>query len=145
MKFLRQLLGITKLGEEKNQCIKEKTGAQNIVKEIKHYQKKWLQHVQRMDTNRIPKQELQYRPKGRRDIGRPTKRCKAERFTKIDSSQNERKRQLTGNPKLKNLLKKPANALRFMNVSLLHSNQRHVSATHVVIFRVMGTIIQIQL
>ena len=31
-------------------------GAQNIVKEIKQYQKKWLQHVQRMDTNRIPKQ-----------------------------------------------------------------------------------------
>ena len=24
-------------------------GAQNIVKEIKQYQKKWLQHVQRMD------------------------------------------------------------------------------------------------
>jgi len=34
-KFLRHLLGITKLDKEKNQCIKEKTGAQNIVKEIK--------------------------------------------------------------------------------------------------------------
>jgi len=38
----------------KNQCIRGKTGAQNIVKEIKHYQEKWLQHLQRMDTNRIP-------------------------------------------------------------------------------------------
>ena len=63
MKFLRHLLGITKLDKEKNQCIMEKTGAQTIVKEIKQYQKKWLQHVQRMDTNRIPKQELRYRPK----------------------------------------------------------------------------------
>jgi hypothetical protein len=35
MKFLRHLLGITKLD-------KEKTGAQNIVKEIKQYQEKWL-------------------------------------------------------------------------------------------------------
>jgi hypothetical protein len=35
MKFLRHLLGITKLDKEKNQSIKEKTGAQNIVKEIK--------------------------------------------------------------------------------------------------------------
>ena len=69
MKFLRHLLGITKLDKEKNQCIREKTGAQNIVKEIKQYQKKWLQHVQRMDTNRIPKQSLQYQPKGRRNIG----------------------------------------------------------------------------
>ena len=50
------------------------TGAQNIVKEIKQYQETWLQHVQRMDTNRIPKQALQYKPKGRRNIGRPRKR-----------------------------------------------------------------------
>ena len=63
MKFLRHLLGITKLDKEKNQCTGEKTGAQNVVQEIKQYQKKWLQHVQRMDTNRIPKQALQYRPK----------------------------------------------------------------------------------
>ena len=57
-----------------NQCIKEKTGAQNIVKEIKQYQKKWLQHAQRMDTNRLPRQALKYRPEGRRNIGRPKKR-----------------------------------------------------------------------
>ena len=44
-------------------------GAQNIVKEIKQYQEKWLQHVQRMDTNRLPEQALQYKPKGRRKIG----------------------------------------------------------------------------
>ena len=75
MKFLRHLLGIIKLDKEKNQCIRQKkTGAQNIVKEIKQYHKKWLQHVQRMDTNRLPKQALQYKPKGRRNIGRPRKR-----------------------------------------------------------------------
>ena len=45
MKFLRHLLGITKVDKEKNQCIRQKTGAQNIVKEIKQYQKKWLQIV----------------------------------------------------------------------------------------------------
>jgi len=56
MKFLRNFLGITKLDQEKNQCIREKTGAQNTVEEIKQYQKKWLQHLLRMDTNRIPKQ-----------------------------------------------------------------------------------------
>ena len=69
MKFLRHLLRITKLDKEKNQCIREKTGAQNILKEIKQYQEKWLQHIQRMDTNRIPKQALQYKPKGRRHTG----------------------------------------------------------------------------
>ena len=74
MKFFRHLLGITKFDKEKNQCTREKTGAQNIVEEIKQYQKKWLQHVQKIDTNRIPKQALTYRSKGRRDIGRPKKR-----------------------------------------------------------------------
>jgi hypothetical protein len=38
MKFLRQLLEITKQGKEKNQCIRGKTRAENIVKEIKQYQ-----------------------------------------------------------------------------------------------------------
>jgi hypothetical protein len=68
------LLGIIKLDKEKKQYIREKSGVQNIVKEIKQYQKKWLQHVLRMDRNRIPKQALQYRPTGRRNIGRPRKR-----------------------------------------------------------------------
>ena len=44
-----------------------------MVKEIKQYQKRWLQHIQ-MDKNRIPKQALQYKPKGRRNIGQPRNR-----------------------------------------------------------------------
>ena len=75
MKFLRHLLRITKLDKEKNHCIREKTGAEKIVKEIKQYQEKWLQHIQRMDTKRIPKQ---YKPKRRRHIGRPRKRWRHE-------------------------------------------------------------------
>ena len=77
MKFLKHLLGITKLDKEKNQCIREKTSAQNIVKEIRQYQKKWLQHVQRMDTNRITKQnDIDQKDEGtwdnRRRDGGPT-------------------------------------------------------------------------
>ena len=59
MKFLRHLLGITKLDKEKNQSIRKITKAQNIVKEIKQHQQMWLQHVQRMGTDRLPKW-LQY-------------------------------------------------------------------------------------
>jgi len=47
MKFLRHLLGITKLDNERINILKRKTGAQNIAKEIKQYQKKWLQHVEK--------------------------------------------------------------------------------------------------
>jgi len=73
MKFLRHLLGITKLDKEKDQCIRKKTGAQNIVEEIKQYQKKWLQHVQRMEKNRIPKKK--------KSITIYTKRTKEHRTT----------------------------------------------------------------
>jgi len=41
---------------------------------VLRYRENWLQHVQRMDTNRIPKQALQYKSKGRRNIERPRKR-----------------------------------------------------------------------
>ena len=74
MKFLRHLLGITKLDKERNQCIRGKMGPQNVAKQLKQYQKKWLQHVQRMDIIRLPRQALKYRPEGRRSIGRPKKR-----------------------------------------------------------------------
>jgi hypothetical protein len=63
MKFLRYLLGIIKLDRERNQSVREKLGVQNIVLEIKQYQREWLQHVERMDTDRIPKQALKYWPK----------------------------------------------------------------------------------
>ena len=62
-----ETMGISKLDKEKNQRIREKKGAENIVKEIKQYQKKWLQHVQRMEINRLAKQAIQYKPKGRRN------------------------------------------------------------------------------
>ena len=74
MKVLRHLLRITKLDKEKNQCIRQKKGSTEHSKGNKTVPEKWLQHVQRMDTHRLPKQALQYKPKGRRNIGRPRKR-----------------------------------------------------------------------
>jgi hypothetical protein len=45
----------------------------------------------------------------------------------------------------KNCLTIPTNTLGWMNVILLHSNQRHVSAIDVAIFRVLRTRTQIHL
>jgi chorismate mutase len=58
MKFLRHLLGITVLDRERNQSVREKLGERNTVLEIKQYQREWLQHVERMDTDRTHKQAL---------------------------------------------------------------------------------------
>jgi len=79
---------ITKLDKGRNRCIEEKMGAQNTVKEIKQYQEKWLQHAQRMDTNRLPKQALQYKPKGRRNEGRLRKRWRDQLHLEDQGSGN---------------------------------------------------------
>jgi hypothetical protein len=42
------------------------------------------------------------------------------------------------------ILKRPTNALGFVNVILLHINHRHVSATRVAIFRVVRIRMQLQ-
>jgi hypothetical protein len=39
-----------------------------------NYRKKWIEHLDRMPDERIPKQILKYKPKGRWDQGRPWKR-----------------------------------------------------------------------
>jgi len=66
MEFLRRLVGINKLDGEINQSVREKLVVQNSVREVGHCQHNWLQNLHRMDTNRIPKQVLQYKPNGGR-------------------------------------------------------------------------------
>jgi hypothetical protein len=75
MKILRHLLEITKLDRERNQSVREKLGMHKTVLEIKLPTER-LQHVERMDTDRLPKQALKYGPKGKRKLGRLRKRWK---------------------------------------------------------------------
>ena len=104
MKILRHLLRITKLDKRKNRCIRQKKngstehskGNKTVPGKVAttcrgwtqtDYQK-WLQHVQRMDTNRLPKQALQYKPKGRRNIGRPKKRWRDQLHLEDQGTRN---------------------------------------------------------
>ena len=38
------------------------------------YKQNWIIHLERMDDKRLPKHALNYKPRGRRDRGRPRKR-----------------------------------------------------------------------
>jgi hypothetical protein len=44
---------------------------QNIVLEIQQYEGKWLQHCEKMDTNRIPKEALKDKQKREKKHGKP--------------------------------------------------------------------------
>jgi hypothetical protein len=54
MKFLRPLLGLTRLDKKRNTEIREQLNVINIVQEIEDY-KKWFELVERMQDNRLPK------------------------------------------------------------------------------------------
>jgi hypothetical protein len=45
-----------------------------ITEFIYQSRKNWKEHVDRMSSNRIPKMILKYQQKGKRNLGRPSKR-----------------------------------------------------------------------
>jgi len=73
MRFLRSVTGYTRLDKIKSEVIRKEleiSGIQDV--RLKHKQN-WIKHIERMDT-RLPKHALNYKPRGRRDRGRPRKR-----------------------------------------------------------------------
>jgi hypothetical protein len=74
MRFLRSVAGYRLIDHRRNEDIREELQIIDINSRIKDYQIKWLQHLERMEQNRIPKLLLYYKPKGIRDQGRPCRR-----------------------------------------------------------------------
>ena len=68
------LLGITKLDKEKNQCIRQKKNWSTEHSKGNKTVPGKVATTCTEDGHRLPKQALQYKPKGRRNIGRPRKR-----------------------------------------------------------------------
>jgi hypothetical protein len=59
-------------------CNKDKRAELNIYsinEKITDYQNRWKDHINRMEDHRLLKQIRKYKPKGKRDVGRPMKRC----------------------------------------------------------------------
>lgn len=74
MDYWRRSAGKSRLERIRNERIREVMGIKHtIVEDIKIKQLKWYGHVQRMSTERLPKQILQWTPTGRRRRGRPRK------------------------------------------------------------------------
>jgi hypothetical protein len=73
MKYLRRTAGYTLLDHKSNEEILE-LHVTPLEDRLCTYRHKWFQHVHRMEDNRLPKQLVNYHPKGRRRPGRPRKR-----------------------------------------------------------------------
>jgi len=77
MRFVRCVKGHRRLDKIRREVIRKEleiSGIQDVESKHKH---NWINHFERMDNTRLPKHALNYKPRGRRDRGRPKKRWKS--------------------------------------------------------------------
>jgi len=74
MRFLRSVTGYTRLDKIRSEDIRQELEISGIQDVRLKYKQNWNNHLERMDNSRLPKHALNYKPRGRRDRGRPRKR-----------------------------------------------------------------------
>ena len=74
MRFLRSVMGYTRLDKIRSEVIRKELEISGIKDVRLKYKQHWTNHLERMDNTRLPKHALNYKPRGRRDRGRPRKR-----------------------------------------------------------------------
>ncbi|PSN38643.1 hypothetical protein C0J52_24617 [Blattella germanica] len=72
--FRRRTIGFAKLDHIRNEDIRLELNRYALNRKINKYCRNWLIDIQRMDVKRLPKLIYNYKPIGRRDVGRPFKR-----------------------------------------------------------------------
>jgi hypothetical protein len=71
MRFLRSVNGYTRLDTITSEVIRKKLEISGIVDVRSKYKQNWINHLERMDNTGLPKYVLNYKPRGRRECGRP--------------------------------------------------------------------------
>jgi len=74
MRFLRSVKGYTRLDKIRSEVIRKELKISGIQDVKSKYKYNWINHLERMYNTRLPKHALNYKPRGRRDRGRPRKR-----------------------------------------------------------------------
>jgi len=73
MRFLRSVKGYTRLDNIRSEVIRKELEISGIQGVRSKHKQNWINHLERMDNTRLPKHVLNYKPRGRRDRGRPRK------------------------------------------------------------------------
>jgi len=74
MRFPRSVTGYTRLEKIRSEDIRQELEISGIQDVRLKYKRNWINQFERMDNTRLPKYALNYKPRGRRDRGRPRKR-----------------------------------------------------------------------
>jgi len=71
---MRRTAGYTRTDYRTNTQIAKELKITPVLEKLLEYKRKWIQHVNRMPRNRLPRIMKHYSPTGRRNRGRPLKR-----------------------------------------------------------------------
>ena len=74
MRFVRSVMGYTRLDKIRSEVIRKELEISGIQDVRLKYKQNWINHLERTDNTRLQKHALNYKPRGRRDRGRPRKR-----------------------------------------------------------------------
>jgi len=74
MKYMRRTAGYTLTDYKTNAQIAKVLKITQILEKLLEYKRSWIQHVNRMPRNRLPRVMKHYSPTGRRNHRRPLKR-----------------------------------------------------------------------
>jgi len=74
MKYMRRTAGYTLADYKTNEQIAKDLKIIRTLDNLLEYKRSWIQHVNRMPLNRLPRVMKHYCPTGRRNHGRPLKR-----------------------------------------------------------------------
>jgi len=74
MRVLRSVKGYTGLDKIRSEVIRKELEISGIQDVRLKYKQSWINHLERMNNTGLPKHALNYKPRGRRDRGRPRKR-----------------------------------------------------------------------
>jgi hypothetical protein len=77
-----------RLDRQRNPEIRNSLKVDNIVEDIKQYQRRWVDHLERMDRRRLPRLAFQYQPRGWRDRGRPRARWKDQEHLELQRNRS---------------------------------------------------------
>ena len=71
---LLSVKGYARLDKIRSEVIRKELEISGIQDVRSKHKQNWINHLERMDNTRLPKHTLNYKPRGRRDRGRPRKR-----------------------------------------------------------------------
>jgi hypothetical protein len=86
VKFFRRPAGHTLLDiHTRDEEILEEFKVEPVDEKLRRHKARWPQHVTRINSNRMPKAMLTYRPSGRRRLRRPLKRLRLGRSRTVEA------------------------------------------------------------